>query len=199
MSWKELLIFLSRLASTILGIMCSFASGTWLMAGWNQTQSLTTLPALIGWMTLGVGAILVWYGLWPRKDTASSFSRVKRILTFQDEVDLAESQQVVRVTYQDKSGEVTKLDLDIYRPRDDIYAYAYCRRRKEPQTFLIESILDWKELSKQFTYNPLIEEWFDTFGQSSSDSRPNWQVWVQQKRQLRRGKPSVKKRPLPSE
>ena len=192
MSIKQLLIFLSRFISTILGILFCFASGTWLMAAWSETHSLTTQIALIGWTTLIIGVLLIWYGLWPRKNTASSSPLVKRILTFQNEVDIAKDRQVVRVTYRDESGDVTKLDLDIYRPRDDVYAYAYCRRQKEPRTFLIEGILDWKVLPQRFTYNPLVDEWFDTFGPSSSEARPNWKVWVHQKRQVLRRKPSVK-------
>ena len=198
MSGKKLLILFARTISTILGILCCFASGTWLMAAWNQTQSLTTLPALIGWVTLAIGAFLIWLGLWPRKTSASLHS-VKRILTYQDEVNLAKALRVVRVVYQDDSGEVTKVELELYRPRDDVYAYAYCRGAKEPQTFLIERILDWKELPKRFTHNPLIEEWFDTFGPSPSESSPRWQDWLQQKRQFRRAKPSGGKRPSVSE
>ena len=199
MSIKQLLIFLSRFVSTILGILFCFASGTWLMAGWSETHSFTTQIALIGWITLIIGGILIWYGLWPRKKSASSSPLVKRILTFQDEVDLAKDRRVLRITYRGESGDVNKLDLEMYRPRDDVYAYAFCRRQKEPQAFLIEGILDWKVLPQRFTYNPLVDEWFDTFGPSSSEPRPNWRIWLHQKRQVQRRKPPVKNQPTEPE
>ncbi len=151
---------------------------------WKLADGLLHPDGVTGVLCLLLGAGILWLGLWPRG--AGSSSRRRRQLpsiSYADKLLAAQQQRVIRLSYEDRAGNVTQRDIEVYRPRDDGYVYAYCRLRQEPRTFLVENILRWDILKDRFIYNPLVDEWFETEGKKFGLERDDWLAWVAHKQQ----------------
>lgn len=166
-----------------MGLFLCILGISLLLEGWKISQSLFQTESITGFVIGTFGCFVLWVGLWPReKSLTAQTASTSQYFSYENELFAAENQRVVRIAYKDKSGNVTKRDVEVYHPRDDSYMYGYCRLRKEPRTFLIDNILRWEMLPEKFVFNPLVKEWFETEGKKMGAEREDWEAWVIQQR-----------------
>jgi len=100
-------------------------------------------------------------------------------LPFLDAIQEAAAQRRrVWLKYVDSESRITERKVEIYRPEDKIYLFAWCCLRNEPRTFKIGNILEWKVLDEHFEYNVLVDQYVQQqlLGKDWNN-KTSWLIW----------------------
>ena len=99
----------------------------------------------------------------------------------------------VWIKYEDGEGRITKRKIEIYCPVDNTYVFAWCCVRKEPRTFKIDNILEWKLLDERFEYNRIVDEYIgEQLVPKDWNRKIPWDQWIRS----HQSRPSVSSPPL---
>jgi hypothetical protein len=98
--------------------------------------------------------------------------------SYEDEYRAATARQRVWIEYEDKSGNVTERNIEIYHPEDDEYVFAWCCSRQEPRTFSRWNIRSWRLLPEHFEQDPIVERYWREEGTRAQQDRVPWRRWI---------------------
>lgn len=101
-----------------------------------------------------------------------------RRISFLEEQQAAQARQRLWIRYEDYNGNESERKIDIYCPKeDDDYIFAWCCLKQAPRTFNRNKILAWRVLDERFTFNPLVERYFQEEGQRGLEEKISWSRW----------------------
>lgn len=190
LTMKRFFLILMRFISGGIGLFFALATIVYLVEG--------MITPLIICLLIGLPALA--FAFWPRADQNKTNQEAPgNEYSYESELFAAKNFRVVKITYEDQSGNHSTREIEVYRPLNDNYVYGYCRLCKEPRTFLVSGIRQWKVFPDTFTFNPLVEQWFATEGRKLSVERENWNSWVTGQQQRGHSKPYVLKKPIEQE